>query len=328
MKTRLFLVFCLLAATVFQLHRNAAVTGSETFNLGGLLDGNFNLPMKTGGGAQVWTDHAWRDGFRIQQNALTSHWRLLDKSDIRRAWGSREQVDAALELAKPKAQCTAGDKPTIVLMHGLMRTHHSFKKLGDQLEANGHENVIRFSYASTRTKISDHAAALREVLEDQPADTEFCFVGHSLGNIVTRHLIGDLQRDGDPTGILPRCRAMVMLGPPNQGAAIARRLAPTGLFGVVTGNAGIELGPRWDQLKARLAIPPFPFAIVAGDVSENVIQNPLVDGGSDFVVSLEEAKLDGAEKIVSLPVLHSFLMSDDDACRFTTEFLAKYESAR
>ncbi len=100
-----------------------------------------------------------------------------------------------------------------------------------------------------------------------PPETQFSFVGHSMGNIVVRHLISDLQRDGDPHGVLDRCRSMVMLGPPNQGAAIARRLAPTGLYGILTGKGGLELGPDWEDFVQNLATPSFPFAIIAGDVS-------------------------------------------------------------
>ena len=44
----------------------------------------FNIPIKTGGGTQVWTDHAYRDGYRIQENALTGHFRLLDEKNVRK----------------------------------------------------------------------------------------------------------------------------------------------------------------------------------------------------------------------------------------------------
>ena len=72
-------------------------------------------------------------------------------------------------------------------------------------------------------------------MEGMPDETEFSFVGHSMGGIVVRHLVGDLQRD-DPGDLLKRCRSLVMLGPPNQGASIARRLARTGVFGLVSGK--------------------------------------------------------------------------------------------
>ena len=187
-------------------------------------------------------------------------------------------------------------------------------------------DVIRFSYASSRRSVADHAEALAEVLHGLPQQTELCFVGHSMGNIVVRHLIGDLQRHGDPHSILDRSRAMVMIGPPNQGAAIARRLSSLGIFGVVTGPGGLELGPEWDALEARLAVPPFPFAIVAGDRSESPVQNPLVEPQGDFIVSVNEAKLDGAEQFVTVDGLHSFLMRDEEVIRFTTEYLRRHLS--
>ncbi len=40
-----------------------------------------SLLSKTAGGTQLWTDHLYRGEFRIQQNVLTGHWRLLDAND-------------------------------------------------------------------------------------------------------------------------------------------------------------------------------------------------------------------------------------------------------
>lgn len=279
-----------------------------------------NIAIKTAGGTQLWTDHIWREGCRVQQNALTGHWRLLDEDDVRRAWGTRAQCDTAMEKLKPKAKVSTKPRHVVVLLHGLMRTGHSLKPLESSLRSNGFTDVIRFSYASSRSSIGDHAASLRELLEDQPANTQFSFVGHSMGNIAVRHMIGDLMRDNDPKQLLPRFKSMVMLGPPNQGAAIARGLEPTGLYGIITGKGGIELGSEWDEFVKKLATPSFPFAIIAGDVSDSAIKNPLV-GAGDFVVSLEEAKLDGSKAFHVVPVLHSFLMNDEKAKTLTVDFI-------
>ncbi|WP_145219706.1 lipase [Stieleria sp.] len=284
---------------------------------------NFNVPLKTTHFSQIWTDHLWRDGYRVQQNALTGHWRLIDADNYRRAWGNKQQCVDSLNQKCPKtAPSTA--KHHVILLHGLMRTCGSMKALETQLAENELPHTIRFSYASTRGSIGDHAAALRELLEDLPSDDTFSFVGHSMGNIVVRHLIGDLQADGDPNQILPRCESMVMLGPPNQGAMIAQRLAPTKVFGWVTGQGGMELGANWKQLAPKLAVPPFPFHIIAGDVTTPVA-NPLVDGEGDFVVGIEEAKLDGAKSFTTVPVLHSFLMDNADVMEKTIQLL-KHEA--
>ncbi len=350
---RVFILFALLAATVFQSrelvgqentiddppgnragdsvsdHPTTGETSEPSEDSEQPLNWipRLNLPLKTAGGAQLWTDHVWRDGYRIQQNSLTGHWRLVDANDVRRAWGNRTECEAELERIDPTSQTLPEPRHVVILLHGLMRTHYSMKPLEESLRADGHRSIVCFSYASARSSIADHAAALRELLEGFAVDDEFSFVGHSMGNIVVRHTIGDLQRDGDPKNILPRCRSMVMLGPPNQGAAIARRLAPTGLYEIVTGKGGMELGPLWEQFEKNLATPPFPFAIVAGDISGNFVQNPLVDGSSDFVVSLDEAKLDGAESFHTVPVLHSFLMNDERAKKLTAEFIDSHPLA-
>ncbi len=285
-----------------------------------------NLPLKTIGGAQLWTDHLWRDGYRIQQNSVTGHFRLVDAKDVRRAWGGRAHCDEVLAELCPKSGETNRGQRVVVLIHGLMRTHHSMKPLQESLRSADDQEVIRFSYASARGSIGNHATALRNVLEDFPADTQFSFVGHSMGNIVVRHLISDLQANDDPRGILRRCQSMVMLGPPNQGAAIARRLAPTGLFGLVTGKGGMELGPEWKTFVKNLGIPPFPFTIIAGDLSGSTVQNPLLDGSSDYIVSVDETKLDGAESFHVVPVVHSFLMSDEKSMKLTIEFIKQHRS--
>ncbi|MFG0262253.1 MAG: esterase/lipase family protein, partial [Novipirellula sp. JB048] len=282
------------------------------------------LLNKTAGGTQCWTDHRWVDGYRIQQNALTGHWRLLCKDNWRIAWGTRQHCEACLDGRLAETPPGPTPERVVVLLHGLMRSHRSMALLEKDLKQRDDAAIIRFSYASTRCSIGDHAAALRELLERLPPQTKISFVGHSMGNIVTRHLIGDLQREGDPHQVLPRCEAMVMLGPPNHGAAIARRLNSAGVFDVVTGKSCRELGADWRDLEDRLATPPFPFAIVAGDLSSKALQNPLVEGASDYIVSLEEAQLDGAAAFHTVPTLHSFLMMDPQARDFTIDFLISH----
>lgn len=321
---RILLSAALAASLCFQFHHDDSQAVGQTTQAtaegqGVKEAGNFNLPLKTTELTQIWTDYRWRDGYRVQKNALTGHWRLIDAKNYRRAWGTKHQCLDALDQ---KCPVTANATPEhhIVMLHGLIRTTGSLKPLEEKLAENGHSDSIRFCYASTRGSIANHAAALRELLEHLPKDDTFSFVGHSMGNIVVRHLIGDLQTDGDPQQILPRCKIMVMLGPPNQGAMIAERLAPTKVFGWIMGKGGMELGALWEELEPKLAVPPFPFHIIAGDVSSPV-PNPLVDGGGDFVVSLEEAKLDGAASFTTVPVLHSFLMDNAEVMDKTIELL-------
>ena len=66
----------------------------------------FNMPninITTMGGTVFWNDIARANGWRIQQNSITHHIRVLDPNDVRKAWGGL----AAMErLFKHILYCT------------------------------------------------------------------------------------------------------------------------------------------------------------------------------------------------------------------------------
>ena len=295
---------------------------------------NWNLSLATLGGKQFWTDYRWWQGWRIQYNSTLDHWRLIDPNSVRRAWGTRQAV--LDELAQVASQNPTSQAPTevVLLIHGLMRTASSMAPIEAELlrydQASARLNPdtakmrtsVSFSYASTRDPITKHSAALRELVENLPGQPKVSIVGHSLGNIVFRQAVGEWQRNGDPRNVLPRLNRVVMLGPPNQGSSFAKNLSRMGLFEIITGNSGMQLGPAWQSLANGLGTPPCPFAIVAGDISKSPIQNPLLSGPSDGVVTIEEAALEGMAEIVAVPVVHSFLMSDSSVVRATVSFLS------
>ncbi len=285
-----------------------------------------NWQTPTLGGKQLWTDFQWRSGWRIQQNAMTKHWRLLDASNVRHAWGSRAACYAELGARQPNRQLPTTH--VVILMHGLGRSSSSMMGLAKYLGDEGFGTTICLEYASSRDSISQHAAALREVIDGLPPDVRLDFIGHSMGNIVIRHAIGDWQQAGSGH-ILNRIEHVVMLGPPNQGASIARQLAWTGVFGWVAGKGALELGKNWNELQVKLATPPCPFGIIAGRLAETSIRNPLVDGAGDFIVSVEETKLEGAVDFLEVPVMHSFLMDSPEVQRAVASFLrrAKFDAS-
>lgn len=56
------------------------------------IQGQFNIDFPTAGGQVLWTELAEYHGWRFQENDITKHVRLLDPSNIRKAWGSRRQL--------------------------------------------------------------------------------------------------------------------------------------------------------------------------------------------------------------------------------------------
>ena len=294
----------------------------------------WNLSLPTLGGKQFWTDYRWWHGWRVQYNSTLDHWRLLDPKSVRRAWGGRQaMIDELDKVASTNPSVPAPDE-VVLLLHGLMRSVGSMEPIHrelarvDAVSKKEHSDSARFrtsvgfSYASTREPIFKHSAALRELVENLPGSPRISAVGHSMGNIVFRHAIGEWQRNGDPKKVLARLNRVVMLGPPNQGSKFAAKLSRLGIFETITGNSGMQLGPSWDTFRDGLGTPPCPFAIVAGDISKIPIQNPLLNGPSDGVVTVEEAALEGMTELVAVPVIHSFLMSDPAVVKGTVAFLS------
>ncbi|MCA9184322.1 MAG: lipase [Pirellulaceae bacterium] len=275
----------------------------------------------TMGGSQFWSDRLHFHGWRIQHNTFTGHHRLLDKSDRRHAAGSYETCVEKLEQVKQQRQLPPMKGRAVILLHGLGDSWRAMKGLEQYINKRGGFEAFNVSYASTRRRMSDHAATLAEVVANLDGITEINFVGHSMGNIVLRNYLGDLERaNAQPPIPIGR---IVMIGPPNQGADLARRLGrDTRLYGLIAGDSGEELGTQWEQLAAQLAIPKTPFGIIAGGVGGGTMQgNPVIDGTDDLIVSVEETKLPGAADFMVLPVFHSQLPKDERVHGFTYQFL-------
>jgi pimeloyl-ACP methyl ester carboxylesterase len=313
-----------------------------------MIQGNgsrWNVELPTLGGKQFWTDHRWWHGYRLQYNHAMDHWRVIDPSAIRKGWGTKEAMLEVIEQIKSKAVAESAIKEPLkepetvfLLLHGLMRTASSMKpietelieRLGETQPGNDQDSfeagsiaIVRFQYASTRASIASHAEALRELVENLPGKPRLKLAGHSLGNIVTRMAIAQWREQGDPKGVLDRIDRVVMMGPPNQGSSFAKRLSQLGLFEMITGKSGMQLGPNWEGLSNNLGIPPCPFMIIAGDLTGTSIQNPLLSGPNDAVVTVQEAKLEGMSELKVFPVLHSFLMQDTRCVEAAVEFLLK-----
>ena len=303
----------------------------ETSNPNPTTEGNkFNVPLPTLGGKQFWTDHRWSNGIRLQFNSTVNHWRILNRNDVRLAWGTSEAMVLRYEELTQSDAPLPSPQHYVILLHGLMRSSDSMASMEaaitklnatEQIETPPKIVPIAVRYASSRDSIAQHSAALCELIENLPPDSQLSFVGHSLGNIVLRHSIGRWQEQGDPQKILPRFHRVVMLGPPNQGSLLAEKLSRLKLFEIVTGSSGLHLGKAWDDLQHQLATPACPFLIVTGDLSDSAIGNPLLNGPSDGIVTREEAMLEGATAVRTFPQAHTWLMDDPKIIEATLEFL-------
>lgn len=276
-----------------------------------------NLAMPTMGGKQLWGDVRWREGWRVQQHVLTGHYRLLDPQDRRLAWGELEACTARMQELAP-------DKPgeehhLVLLIHGMGRSRAAFAKMQKRLQDAG-MHVGSLSYPSTRQSVEAHAQQVAEVLEHLQGYSKVSFVTHSLGGIVVRQMLADAGAWRERI----QAERLVMLAPPNQGAAFADRLQDNSAFRWVFGDTGQALT---SEAMAQLAQPDIPFLVIAGarGDEEGKGWNPLLDGDDDWVVRVSETHLSDQTGHITVPVLHTFLMNDDHVIGSAAHFLATGE---
>ena len=274
---------------------------------------NFNLPLKTFGGKQFWTDVRIQSGWRIQSNHYTGHCRILDEKNVRRTWGSLKHCRKIFDAFVDDGTIRPYQKKIIVLLHGVIRTRNSLDPLGRYLQSRNAADIISWGYASTRQTISQHADKFGELLGDFPKDAEIFLVGHSMGNIVVRSYL--------KTRTDKRIKRMVMLAPPNQGSAFGRTVNDNVLFEALWGISGQQLGGNFQALEEQLGTPDFKFGIIAGHLEHVPIRNPLLDGPSDLVVSVKETKLSGASDFRTVNSTHTRIMNQRETLQYVHHFL-------
>jgi len=273
------------------------------------------LAMPTLGGRVFWGDVLHFRGFRIQQNVITKHFRLLDANDRRFASGTYEECAAKLDEIKQERQLKPLDGKVVILVHGMGRSSKSWPKMSKALEGAGY-HVVPFDYPSTRCAISDSAEYLAQVIHGLEGVDEINFVCHSMGGLVVRAYTANHSDD--------RIRRMVMLAVPNLGAEMADIVAKWPLYQWVCGPGGCQLVTDPEGLIASLPTPEFEFAVIAAGKGNDSGYNPLIAGDDDGTVTIASTRLPGATDFLQVNgLLHSFLMFDNRVIDATVRYFGE-----
>jgi pimeloyl-ACP methyl ester carboxylesterase len=245
--------------------------------------GKPGLTAKTLGGRQFWADVELFRQWRIQQNVITGHFRLLDGEDCRWASGSKAECCRKLTEVRESQGLEPMSGEAVILIHGIVRSSKSMRTLARhlELEAEGVQ-TFGFTYPSTRVDIAQAAKFLDSAIKSLEGIERIHFVAHSMGGLVVRAWAAEHSD--------PRIGRLVMIATPNRGAELADRFERNMLYRVVFGQAGQQLTRADDGFIAKLPAPEFEFGVIAGGKGGSGY-NPLIPGDNDGTVSVDSTKL-------------------------------------
>jgi len=274
-----------------------------------------NIPLKTLGGKQVWSDVHHLAGWRIQRHVWTQRHRLLDHNNVRRAWGDVTHCRAVLDGWQKRLDLQPRSDHLVILLHGIGRSTGTFSRLVGSLKQQGYE-VANVSYASTRRPLEAHAETLSSLISDLRGIKTVSFVTHSMGGLVLRQLLSERRDWQDRIDIF----RIVQIAPPNQGSSVARMLKDVWPYQWFYGPAGQQLTPTAVQ-----KLPPLAgeFGIIAGGTGNRYGLNPWIGGDNDGTVRVGETDLPGARDTIRINAFHVIISNRPAAVRAVLNFLKR-----
>jgi len=271
------------------------------------------LPLPTLGGKQLWGDVFLYGGHRIQRNVLTQHHRLLAPGDIRLAVGTWETCYNAFERHRKTGRIQLQSDHLVLLLHGFFRSKDSFGPMTRALQRAGYA-AHGVNYPSTRQGLDDHARQVELLLDRSQGYKRVSFVTHSMGGIVARVLLSRESAWRERVEV----NRLVMIGTPNRGAQLVTHLSQLPGIEEVGGPALAALAP---QRAADLPVPRTKFGVIAGARGDGKGYNPLLHGDDDMTVSVASTRLPGAEDMLIVNAVHTFIMVNPTVVRATLNYL-------
>lgn len=202
------------------------------------------------------------------------------------------------------------EKETVILIHGMMRTGRSMRRVGEFL-AQYDYNIVNCSYESTKTvnEITDELfKALAPFIE---VASKVHFVTHSLGGIILRNAFKDK--------VPPNMGNVVMHGPPNKGCQHINHFSWLPFFSYIWGKPAKELGTSPKSVPNQLPPINFHCGVIAGTKKGRL--GLLLPGPNDGKVTVANTWTDGVAERLVLPLNHTFMMKDSVAMENTAYFL-------
>ena len=270
--------------------------------------------MPTLGGKVFWGDNFIYAGWRIQENVVTGHHRLLDPGDVRQAWGTYAQCLAVLSEIRSEQNIAPAGRHLVLLLHGLGRSKDSFGDVPEKLREAGYD-VVGLNYPSFHEGVKASGRRLNLVLDRLEGVDRISFATHSMGSIVLRAALAEESAWRERITL----HRAVLFAPPSNGSAIADLLAEFLPYQWIIGDAGQDL--TTESMRGTPGLP-MNFGIVAGGRGDGEGFNPLIDGDDDGTLAIEETRLVGARDFMVIDSLHSFVQTNPEGTEAMLSFLA------
>lgn len=206
-----------------------------------------------------------------------------------------------------------GERETVVLIHGLGRSTGAMWFLQQRLEAAGYE-TFNLEYPSTRLAPEEITALLHEQIHRCCADRKKVhFVGHSLGGLLVRALLGEKR--------YLNLGRVVLLGSPSRGSALVDWLEKNRLFRELAGPTARRLGTDEQALYRSLPPPDYELGVIAGTRSLNPVGSWLLAGPDDGIVSVKSTRIDGMTDFLQIPADHVLMRYSNKVADEVIHFL-------
>lgn len=220
-------------------------------------------------------------------------------------------LSGVLAVASPTEGKAAISRDTVVLLHGMGRSHLSMARLAWELNRDGYR-VLNATYPSRKLPLEKLAAEwLPTRLEAVEPGSRVHFVTHSMGGILVRMWLRESAGRGGAGVKLGR---VVMLAPPNAGSELPDRFASFRPFHWCTGVNGARLGTAADALPRALGAWPADesadvgaLGVIAGAWSFPVSLAACLPAPNDGKVSVASTHLAGERDHIVLPFSHTWL---------------------
>lgn len=189
-----------------------------------------------------------------------------------------------------------------ILVHGMGRTPASMLLLSRRLRAAGITTHL-FAYSAAFERWQSCLERLRKFIVQRAGDERFIMVGHSLGCVLTRGVLPQLEHAPEMA---------FLLAPPTRASSYAIKLSRWRLFRLLTGEMGQLLASQ--EFMDSLPLPSIPLHVYAGIKGPRASWMPFGDEPNDGILSVGEVQL-GTLPLHLLPTIHTVIMNSRQVAR-------------